>query len=269
VISMVDVHLVQSVERAMRVLEVLGASEVSLPLSTIAKQAGIPVSTAHRLLASMKAHGFVRYESDDRTYGVGLAVLSLAEAAKAQIRIQTEAQPILQRLASQLNETATLVLVNDRTGTYASTARSSRSMVTTARLGEQVPLHATAAGKIILAYLPEKALREDLGLRLEAFTSNTFTNLYQLRDELARVRTNGVAFDNEEREKGMRCIAAPVFDNRGRVCATIGISGPSSRISIEPESESSKYVRAAAQQLSTALGYMGVHRFEQKDDPDC
>ena len=251
---------VQSVERALRILHVLAASESLLPLSSIAQGVGIPSSTTHRLLASLRQQDFVRYDAETRNYGIGLAVLPLAKAARAHTTIYHEAEPLLQELAASAHETATLVLMNGHVGTYALMAKPERSMTLTVAMGEVVPMHATASGKVMLAYFSEAELERFLKRTLEAFTINTLTNSLQLKEELVQIRSQGYAVDNEEREIGMRCVAAPVFDHLGNVVAAIGISGPSSRITADPGGNVVQHTMATAHALCARLGYIDGNR---------
>jgi DNA-binding IclR family transcriptional regulator len=246
---------VQSVSRALRILRILADSTTLLPLSDVATRASLPNSTTHRLLASLRAQDFVYYSPKERTYGVGLAVLPLARAARAHNHIYNEAEPILQGIAAKARETATLVLLNDDIATYSLMARSERSLTLTASIGEIVPLHATASGKVMLAYFRTSALERVLNNALKSFTINTFTNPIRLKEELASIRSRGFAIDNEEREIGLRCFAAPVFDHLGQVVAAIGISGPTRRLIAEHEEEVIRSIKAATQALSARLGY--------------
>lgn len=247
---------VQSIDRALRILNVLAISRGALPLTDIAKQVQIPASTTHRLLATLQQHNYIRFDEIQRKYTLGLAVLSLGEAARSQIDITKEAASILETLADQVNETATLTVLQRNEAVYALMAQSRRSVSTVTPLGSRVPLHCTAAGKTILAYLPEARRNELLNLTHKAYTRYTITNSFQLLDELAQIRAVGVGFDRQEYELGMCCIAAPVFNHRGQVIATIGISGPSSRINPERDKELSLSVQAAAIELSSRLGYV-------------
>lgn len=246
---------VQSIDRALRILNVLAASHEPLQLSEIARHVEIPASTAHRLLASLQRQEYVRFDQTQRRYTLGLAILPLAEAAKAQIDITKEAMPILERLAAKVNETATLTVLQGNDAVYSLMAQSRRAMGTITSLGSRIPFHCTAAGKALLAYMPEDRRNEILSKPQRAHTRYTITNSYQLLDELAQIRTQGVSFDRQENEPGMCCIAAPVFNHQGQITATVGISGPSSRFSPEREEELAWPVRAAARELSACLGY--------------
>lgn len=246
---------VQSVNRALRILQILASSNTLLPLSDVATRTNMPRSTTHRLLASLKAQDFVQYNPKERTYGIGLAVLPLARAARAHNNIYNEADPILQRLAAKVRETATLVLLSDNIATYSLMAKSERSLTFTVAMGEVVPLHATASGKVMFAYFHKSAIERVLNNKLEAFTNNTITNPIRLEEELATIRSRGFAIDNEEREVGLRCIAAPVFDHLGQVVAAIGISGPTRRFTAEQVEGLIQSTTAAAQELSARLGH--------------
>lgn len=256
---------VQSVSKALRILQILANSNSLLSLSDVATQANMPNSTTHRLLASMRAQDFVRYNPEDRTYGIGLAVLPLARAAREQNNIFKMAEPILKKLVSEVNELATLVLLSGNVATYSLMAKSERSLTLTATMGEIVPLHATASGKVLLAHFTESALESVLYKSLESYTTHTITNPIRLREELSIIRSKGFAIDNEEREIGLRCIAAPVYDHMGLVVAAIGMSGPTRRITAEKEEELIRSTIAAARALCAQLGFNEKFLVKQAD----
>ena len=247
---------VQSIDRALRILNVLAVGRGALSLTEIANQVKIPASTTHRLLMTLQQHDYVRLDETQRKYTLGLAILALGEAAKTQIDITKEASPILETLADQVNETATLTMLQRGEVVYVLMAQSRRSVSTVTPLGSRVPFHCTAAGKTILAYLPQAQRDALLNLTYKAYTRYTITNSFQLLDELAQIRAQGVGIDRQEYELGMCCIAAPVFNHQGQVIATIGISGPSSRVSPDGNGEFTTPVKTAAQALSEQLGYI-------------
>lgn len=253
-------QIVQAVDRALRILQVLASNEKLMSLSKIARATSMPPSTVHRMLATMRTRGFVRHDEDERSYGVGLAVLPLAEAAKAQATISREAQPILERLAAEIDETASLVLLDGNSGTYSLIARSDRSIGLSVSMGQFVPLHCTAGGKAILAHLPIESRERFINVPLKAYTLNTITNHIRLSEELAEIRARGYAVDNEEREVGMRCIAAPVFNYNGDVIGAVGVSGTSNQISVDRDLKLAGPIRTAAHEISCALGFSkGAH----------
>jgi DNA-binding IclR family transcriptional regulator len=249
--------LVQSVNRALDILDFLIETSGGAPLSRICEGTGLNISTVHRLLATLIAHGYVRQDSGTKEYHLGPQSLRLAQSALGHFDIRSHAMDALRRLASEARELSNLaVLSGDHVIYIAQVPAEERSIQMFTQLGARVPLHCSGVGKAILAHLSETSVERLIGGRsLAAFTVKTITNSLALKNELEQIRLRGYAIDDEEREEGVRCLAAPVFQSSGEVIAAVSISGPSGRLPLEQLPKLGLMVRETALEVSRNMGY--------------
>ncbi len=219
---------VQSVERALDVLEVL-SREDDLGVSEIAAATGLAVGTVHRLLSTLTSRGYVHRNARARRYGLGLRSLALAVAARE--RVGPVARPFLEELTRTSGETANLAVLEANSTVYVEQATPDRMLRIFTEPGNRVPLHSSGTGKVLLAYQPPRLVDFVLGRAgLPRQTASTITEPAQLRAELRTIRRQGYAVDYEEQEEGVRCLAAPVFGPDGDIFAAMSISGPTGRL---------------------------------------
>jgi IclR family acetate operon transcriptional repressor len=251
--------MVQSLDRAFDLLEALAQSEAELPLSQLTEQVGLPLGTVHRLLSSLVQRGYAAQNPETRLYGPGPRLLEVAARAAANSRFSLAriARPVLQTLTATTDETSNLLLLQGDEGVYAEQVPSVRLVRMFTEVGQRVPLYCTGGGKAMLSGMAEEQLEAYLArTSLVAFTPKTLATPQRLRDELGRARAQGFALDDEEREVGVCCVAAPIFDRFGRCIAALSISGPTTRLSRERALERGPCVREAADTCSRALGYV-------------
>lgn len=223
---------VQSVVRALRLIDALGESRGEVGIADLSKRVGLHVSTTHRLLATLAAQGYVRQNRETGRYALGAKAFLLAEAYLGQMDLRRAVRPLLERLSHETGETANLVILDGREVLYLDKVESPQSLRIFSRIGRRAPLHCTAVGKVLLAAEPSEVVRRLLGRGpFERLTARTVTAPAPLRVELAKVREQGFALDFEECEEGARCIAVPVRNARGETVAAVSISGPALRMS--------------------------------------
>ena len=219
---------VQSVDRALLLLEVLAQGGGRLPISELSARSGLSLGTAHRLLASLAARGYVRQDAD-RRYALGTALLPLGDAATRLLG--SWALPYLCQLAERCGETANLAVLEDDHVIYVAQAPGRHRMRMFTEVGRRVLPHSTAVGKVLLAWQDPDHVRRVLArLGLPGRTPHTLTTLAEVREELALVRRRGWAVDDEEEEVGVRCMAVPVGPGEQAVAA-VSVSAPASRLS--------------------------------------
>jgi len=247
---------VQSIARALRILETLAASRGEVGIVVLSRRVALHVSTVHRLLATLADEGYVRQNPDSGGYGLGHKTFHLAEAYMGQIDLRQAVRPILERLSQETGETANLVIRDGREALYLDKAESPRSLRIFSRIGRRAPLHCTAVGKVLMAYAPSPrmdALPDNAPL--ERLTRRTITSASQLRRELAGVRARGVAVDREECEDGACCLAVPVQNVTGETVAAVGISGPAIRMTSRRLQELVPVLLRAGREMSERLGF--------------
>ena len=250
--------MVQSLDRALDVLEALADAEGDISLSQLSENIGLPLGTVHRLLGSLVARGYAAQDRETRLYGPGPRLLEVAARAAGNRRFDLGriARPALQRLTEATDETSNLVILHNDEGVYSEQVTSPRLVRMFTEVGQRVPLYCTGSGKAILSALSPDLLEAYLAhTTLQGFTPRTITSAEQLRAELEIARQQGFALDDEERELGVCCVAAPIFDRFGHCLAALSISGPTARMSIERARALGSLVRQAADACSAQLGY--------------
>ena len=245
--------VVQSLDRALGILEILGRAEGELSLAEVAARVELPKSTVHRLLGTMELRGFVVRDPLSGVYRLGVGPAARPGFGPA-------AHQVLVDLAQSSGETANLGTLVGREILYVDRADSPHALRWQLGIGSRVPAHAAGLGKAILAQLAAEAVRKLLPRRLKAYTDRTITDRNALLDELAIVRRRGFAIDNEEFMEGVRCVAAPVFDEAGRVVGAVSLAGPAFRLTPEAAAHQARPVVAAARSVSLSLGYRPARR---------
>jgi len=251
---------VQSVERALAILEVLGEHGHGLSLTDVVEETGLHSATAFRLLGTMAVHGYVRKDPVSKAYRLGFKLLGLAQAARQQMDLSSEVMSDLQRLAAEAKELANLVVPSGLRIVYVAqvNGRTEGVVKMFTQLGARERMYCTAVGKCVLAQFTDHQLARYLEEEeLARYTLQTITEKEALIEELQAVRRRGYAIDDEERDLGVRCVASPLFDGTGAVVAAIGVSGPSVRLTPDRLPRLGKLVMSIAESISSRLGYRG------------
>lgn len=241
------VRHVAAVERAVAVLDVLEEGE--LGTNEIARRTGLNASTASRQLATLAAGGLVEHLPETGRYRLGLRLIELGHAALGRRDLRELARPHLQALVDVTGETATLSVPGETDAITVDFVQSPRSVRSVAQLGRPSVGHATAAGKIVLAFGHRGAAHP-----LQRFTERTIVDEPALAEELERVRREGSARATDEREVGLAAVAAPVFGQTGELVAVLGVQGPSERFRDEALIGAVLALGEEAKRLSRAVG---------------
>jgi IclR family acetate operon transcriptional repressor len=247
---------IQSVDRALDVLEVLSASGTELPLGEIASRSGLNSSTCHHLLSTLAARGYVGQNPRGRTYFLGTKILELSSSRVRQFNLVEVAMPELRRVNQLTRESVHLTVMQGHDLTTLAILESPHPIrVATDGAGKANAAHATATGKAILAWLPEMEIARVIAEKgLTAFTDRTITNIADLMEGLRLVRRNGYAMDREEFQPGVVCVGAAIRDHSGAVIGSIGCSMPEMRASDDLLDKTKQAVRDCANILSERLG---------------
>jgi len=249
---------VQSVVRALRLIDALGASRGEVGIADLSKRVGLHVSTVHRLLATLVQQGFCRQNPETGRYALGSKLYHLGEACLGQTDLRGLARPFLERLCRETGETANLVVLDGKEALYLDKVESPQNLRIFSRIGHRAPLYCTAVGKILLAFRPPDEGEALLGSGpFQPLTRHTSTSPARLRQELAQVRVQGFAVDKEECEEGAYCLAVPVRNAQGRIEAALSVSGPTVRLGARQALELVPLMRRAGEELSAQLGFGG------------
>lgn len=244
---------VQSVDRALDLLEGLAGADGETSITALALRTGLHVSTAHRLLATLLRRGYVRQNPDTSRYYAGAKLATLTEGRSRYGELRLRARSLLAALAESTRETANLSVLDDNAAVYLETVPGPQMVRLFTTVGNRVPLHATGSGKALLAWLPAPR-REAILERIELsqHTSHTISDATVLRRALEEIRERGYAVDDEEFDEGVRCVAVPVGP-LGAPLAAISVSGPASRLGRPRLGELAPTLRRSAAELADAL----------------
>lgn len=243
---------IQVIERMMTLLDVLAESPEPVSLKQLAHATGLHPSTAHRILASMSHARFVERQ-DGGTYRLGIRLLELGHLVKTRINLREVALPHMQKLHEEIGEAINLAVRRDDDIVYIDRTSSGRSLVRVVYLvGDRAPLHLTSVGKLFLAEDGADELKQYAKRTgLPGNTPHSLTSLGTLEKDLDWVRRHQLAYDNEEAELGLKCIAAPIRDDEGNLIAGLSVSAPVERHSADWVQS----VVRTAEEISRALGY--------------
>lgn len=247
--------MVQSVKRALSLLQILSNSSKKCSLAELSAQADIPPSTVHRLLQTLKEVNFVTQDVSTSQYYLGSALISLGIEATNYLDIRKIAHSILIELANDTEEDAYLSMADGNYGVLIESVSGPHPLKVIGSALARVPLHCGAARKILLAYKSDIFISNYIDRKLEQYTENSITDPRKLLLQLEEIRMNGYALSIGEHLKDATGISAPVFDSLGNSIAAIGIMGPSIRITENKYSHIIHLVKKHAQELSMALGY--------------
>jgi DNA-binding IclR family transcriptional regulator len=244
---------VQSVDRALRILEILARSGES-GVTEIAGALEVHKSTAFRLVATLEQHGLVEQVEGRGKYRLGVGLLRLAGATSARLDVVQEARPLCKQLATATGETVNLATLSGHSALYLDQVAGPSALQPHNWVGQHIPLHATSNGKVLLAWLGDVELKDLLG-RLPAYTGLTITNKAALRKQLEVVREQGYAVAVDELEVGLTAIATPVRNAHGDVICSMSVSGPTFRLPPERVDVVLPLLIEASDELSHRLGW--------------
>jgi IclR family acetate operon transcriptional repressor len=233
----------------LRLLKAVAGAGEAPGLSALAREVGLPRTTAHRLLAALESEGFVAHAPGDQTYRPGPELTALALHAFPLQDLRARARPLLERLAEESGETATLEILAGQEVLIVDEVPSRRLVAAQLEIGPRWPLHATSTGKAILAAMPEEDLEAYLARPLAALTPHSVTDAGELRREVERIRRRGWATAREEIELGYVAVGAAFGVGGGRPAGALSIGGPSSRLAAAELAELGPAVARAAREL--------------------
>ena len=245
---------IQVLERSFAVLEMLAAQPEPVSLKEISERTGLHPSTAHRILNDLTIGRFVDRPAAG-SYRLGMRLLELGNLVKARLDVREAALGPMRELHKVTHQPVNLSMRQGDEIVYIERTYSERSGMQVVRaIGGHAPLHLTSVGKLFLAHEDAARVRAyATRTGLTGHTRNSITDLMRLERELASVRATGVARDDEELELGVRCMAAGVFDDQGKLLAGLSISAPADRL----EESWLDRLKGTAAQISVALGYRG------------
>jgi DNA-binding IclR family transcriptional regulator len=251
----------KSALRALELLDVLAACREGMSFADLARALEVPKSSLHELLSVLLERSYVEYDATSRGYMLGIRTWETGQAYLRHHDLVRMARPVMEQVVQDLNETVQLAMLDGIENVYLAKVDCSHPLRLQSEVGRRLYAHGTGLGKVLLAALSEADCRARLARRtLPSFTPRTITDLPRLLDELAQVREQGFALDNEEYTPGLRCLAVPIRGHHDLVVAALSVSIP--------------VIRAQPLQMARALSILARSSLEvarrlgcRQDDP--
>lgn len=268
-----EARRVKAVDHAIDVLDVIAKADRPLGVSEIARKAGLSKATTHHMLATLETRRFVMREPDSASYRLSWALYELGSNVVRNVNLSRVARPYLDRLAAHTGESTLLGILDENSVLYLDRGEAPGGLRMSADAGRRGPLHATASGKVLLAFATDGEVifpsdsdlsEAPVGGPLAKFTRTTVTNQAALRRQLAQVRTRGYATCWQEREVGLCSVSVPLRDYTGKVVGSLTVAGPASRMNPRTYLAHLPPLRAAAHRIELHLG--GA---KPPDDPEA
>jgi len=246
---------VQSIHRALSILERLSASDEGLTLKEVAAQVSLPPSSAHRILTTLQRQRFVRFDQATMCWSIGVQAFLVGNAFSRSRDMVALSIPFMRRLMLASGETVNFFMLDGSEVVCMAQVQSQQMVRAISRPGGGAEMHRSAAGKMILAHMSYEEVAAIITRKgMARYTDHTITTLEALIQELARIRERGFSVDNEEFFTGLRCIAAPIYDETGSVYAAVSIAGPTSRITEARTQAMGELVEICARSITSEFG---------------
>lgn len=248
--------IIQSVERALMILELFDEQHEELRITEISAMMNLHKSTVHSLLKTLQLHGYIDQDEETGKYRLGLKLLERGQLILRQLDLRTAAARHLRQLSEETGQTVHLVILDGKEGIYIDKVEGKKAAIRYSRIGRRVPLHSSAVGKVLAAFRSDAEIAELLqNYEFVRQTPRTIQSAEAFLKELEAVRKRGYAVDDEENEPGVRCVAAPIFDHNGQTAAAMSISTMTAHVNDEELAELAAKLGETARQISGKLGY--------------
>lgn len=246
---------VQVIDRTFDIIELLAVESQGLGVSEVARRLSLNKSTAHRILNAITDRGYLE-KTADGMYSLGMQFVELTSRKLGSIELTTEAKPFLNELTAKLGQSSHLAILDGEDAVYIDKVEVTRNLRLYSQIGKRIPIYCSGLGKSLLLDLDNQTILSMLRrCKMERLTEHTLVTPEAVLEEVQVGRTQGWTVDNEEHDDGIRCIAAPVYDYRGKIIAAISSAGSSAFFTKEKDAEYSKIVCQTARSISARMGY--------------
>ena len=246
---------VQSVARALEILKLFESSS-ELTLSEISHKMNLSNSTVYGLVNTLVTKDFLEQSDNTKQYKLGIKNFELGNYFEKRMDIRNEIRPRLENLIKKYHETIHIAKHHKGEVVYIDKVEGSDFSIVSSQIGRRAPMYCTGVGKVQLAYLSENYLKNYIfSNELKNFTENTITDKDKLLEELDKIRNCGYAFDNEEIEIGLKCIAVPILGKNGKPIVGVSLSAPAGRMTEERVKEMSVQLLEFSKEISKLMGY--------------
>ncbi len=245
-----------TIGKALDVLEIFLEHGDELSLSELANLCQLNITTTHRIVLTLVKRGYLNQKQKRQKYSLSTKFLQYSHVLGRRMKIRDIASPILDALNKMVGESVNIAILDRNEAVYIDHIESNKNLRIFTQIGNRVPLYCTGVGKVFLAYMDEEELEKALNSNgLLPHTAKTITDVKRLKRELAKVKREGIAIDDEETEIGVKCIASPVKNSTGSVIAALSVSGPSARFSGKRINDIEPLVKSCSLEISRAMGY--------------
>lgn len=248
--------MIGSVAKALDILTLFSKSHPVLTLAEISRRLEMPKSTAHHLLTTLAAYGFIE-QTGDGAYALGKSLIPLTQHVLVNVELRDRAAPLLRSLADSCDESVYLTVRDGDAVLYIYAIESSQRLLARTAVGDRAPLYCTSVGKAVLAWLPLDEVERLLqAAPLTAFTRYTLADPAALQADLEATRQRGYSLDNQEHELNTFCVGAPIFAADGSVVGACSVSGRDSQIIGARLPALAEQIVGTAQEISRRMGYV-------------
>lgn len=254
---MKDKKRVQSIDRAVAILECFSEENKEYRLSEISEKLDLNKSTVHGIITTLKYHGFVSQDEETQKYKLGIRFIEFGQLVVNSINIRDAASPVIDELCGRIDETVHIGMLDGLDIVWIEKKECTKSVKISTKIGGRLPAYTTADGKVLLSYLEEGKLKKYLPKKIPQFTKNTITRKADFVKRLIEIKKNGYAIDNEEFVEGIKCVAAPIFDHNGNAKFCLSTTAPAFRMNDEKILDLVAVIKEAADEISRNIGYKG------------
>ncbi|OIJ08204.1 IclR family transcriptional regulator [Anaerobacillus arseniciselenatis] len=248
--------IIQSVDRALKILDLFDEHNTELKITEISEKMMLHKSTVHSLLKTLQSHHYIEQDLETGKYKLGMKLFERGNFVIHSLDIRSLAKEYLYSLSHKTDLTVHLVILDGKEGVYIDKVESSSATILYSRIGRRVPIHCSGVGKALVAFKSDEELKNLLtDYEFIKRTENTITNKGDFLLEVEAIRERGYAIDDQENEPGVYCIALPVRNHTGDVVAAISISTPVMKINEEKLEKNIELLKQASSELSSKLGY--------------
>jgi IclR family KDG regulon transcriptional repressor len=247
---------VRAVERAIQILDCFDDEHPERGVSEIALAVDLHKATAHRIIVTLFNNGYLERTQDEK-YRLGLKLANLGSKVIRRMDLRSEALPYMTQLVERWGETCDIGIFDQGEVFYIEVLQGNHALTIAAKVGQRLPAHCTASGRLFLAHLSPQELDDVLSKPLTRYTDKTPTSPDEIRQQLEQIRQQGFSMDDEEFEAGIRAVSAPVYNHEGTMIAAMSIPTPTNRITDEIFTQITEDLLEAAQAVSRCMGWHG------------
>ncbi len=245
----------QLIDRLLDILELLSLEKDGLGVTEIGNRTGLHKSTVHRIVSALAERGYIEKVPERSVYKIGLKLVDISSVYLNSVELKTEATPYLRGLAAKFGQPAHLAILDGTDAVYIDKVDTLSNIRLYSQIGRRIPVYCSALGKCLLSGLYEVEIEEIVNrCSFKKLTAKTLEKK-ELLLQIRAARVNGYAIDDEEHDEGIRCIAAPVLDYRGKVIAAVSIAGSSAAIVPQKDDETARILVETARDISKRMGY--------------